>query len=97
MEEENFHVIEQGNAEAALEYLAHHTFDCILVDVMMPGMNGYQFCKQVRASWDIPILMITAKGEQQDNVGATRISLTILIYRDLSRTKMKSQCVLQRI
>ena len=46
-----------------LDAALHQPFDLILLDVMLPGIDGFAICKQVRAEKDIPILMVTARGE----------------------------------
>ena len=43
-------------------------FDLILLDLMLPSMNGYDICRRIRPEFDIPIIMVTAKGEETDKV-----------------------------
>lgn len=42
--------------------------DVVLLDLMLPGMDGYEVCRQLRARMDVPILMVTARGEEADRV-----------------------------
>ena len=51
-----------------LSALETGTFDAVLLDVMMPGMDGLEVCKRVRAKSNVPILMLTAKGDETDRV-----------------------------
>ncbi len=51
-----------------LDAALHLPFDLILLDVMLPGIDGFAICKQVRAEKDIPILMVTARGEDVDKI-----------------------------
>ena len=53
---------------AGLDAALHENFDLILLDVMLPGVDGFTICKQVRAVKDIPILMVTARGEDVDKI-----------------------------
>ena len=51
-----------------LDAALHQPFDLILLDVMLPGIDGFAICKQVRAEKDIPILMVTARGDDVDKI-----------------------------
>lgn len=54
------------NGSEALSMLESNIPDLAIVDVMMPGMNGYELTKKIRAEADIPVLLLTAKGELED-------------------------------
>lgn len=57
-----------GDGEAALAAVIAFEPDLILLDLMLPGMDGYQVCREVRSSKDTPIIMLSAKGEIFDKV-----------------------------
>ena len=57
-----------GDGESALRAVKSYQPDLILLDLMLPGIDGYQVCREVRASSDIPIIMLSAKGEVFDKV-----------------------------
>lgn len=57
-----------GDGEAALAEVKNYEPDLILLDLMLPGIDGYQVCREVRASSDTPIIMLSAKGEVFDKV-----------------------------
>ena len=57
-----------GDGEAALYTINTYKPDLILLDLMLPGIDGYQVCREVRAKQDIPIIMLSAKGEIFDKV-----------------------------
>lgn len=57
-----------GDGDAALAAVSAFEPDLILLDLMLPGMDGYQVCREVRSSKDTPIIMLSAKGEIFDKV-----------------------------
>ncbi|SET16252.1 response regulator transcription factor [Stigmatella erecta] len=59
------HAADGGRGLAALEASA---YDAVLLDVMMPGMDGLEVCKRIRAKQQVPILMLTARGDETDRV-----------------------------
>ena len=56
------------DGEKALELLGVERYDLVLLDLMLPGMDGYQVCTEVRKTSRVPIIMLTAKGETFDKV-----------------------------
>ena len=55
-----------GDGEEALRLFADGSFDLVLLDIMLPGMNGFQVCERIRIQSQVPILMLTAlDGEAQ--------------------------------
>jgi len=61
-------VTRAANGRAGLLALENGIFDAVLLDVMMPGMDGLEVCRRIRADKQIPIIMLTAKGEETDRV-----------------------------
>lgn len=61
-----YQVLKADNGVQALEVLEMEIPDLAIVDVMMPGMNGYELTKHIRENIDIPVLLLTAKGELED-------------------------------
>lgn len=57
-----------GDGESALRAVRSYQPDLILLDLMLPGIDGYQVCREVRASSNVPIIMLSAKGEVFDKV-----------------------------
>jgi DNA-binding response OmpR family regulator len=57
-----------GDGEAALQAYKSYSPNLILLDLMLPGMDGYQVCREIRAKDNIPIIMLSAKGEVFDKV-----------------------------
>jgi two-component system, OmpR family, response regulator len=66
--DEGFSIVEQANGEEALEYAASSQLDMVIMDIMMPQMDGWELCRKLRELGDMPILMITAKGESTHRI-----------------------------
>ncbi|MCI1857830.1 MAG: response regulator transcription factor [Sporolactobacillus sp.] len=64
----NFEPIEATNGRDALLKIKKQTFALVILDVMLPGMDGWQVCRAIRDSQSIPILMLTALEETKDKV-----------------------------
>ena len=52
----------------AIEHLKRHSYDLIVLDVMLPGIDGFETCRRIRQFSDIPIVMLTARGDVMDRV-----------------------------
>lgn len=69
LEKSNFYVIEAGDGVEAEKVLAAENFDLLILDVMMPKLDGLSLCKRLRSARnDLPILLLTAKGEESDRL-----------------------------
>ena len=67
LEQNGYTVITAANGEDAMDQLAQHAVDLVLLDIMMPGMDGYTFTKEIRdGRSELPILMISAKQLPED-------------------------------
>ncbi len=66
-----FHVTCADDGEDGLAQIAKNDFDCLILDLMLPGMSGYEVCSTIRGNEEkckLPIIMLTAKGEENDIV-----------------------------
>jgi DNA-binding response OmpR family regulator len=68
LEFDGYNVITAKNGQEALEQIEEHNPDLILLDVMMPKMDGLQVCKHVREFSAVPIIIVTARGQDSDKV-----------------------------
>ncbi len=68
LEDEGFEVIQRANGEEALEYVENHHVELVIMDIMMPRLDGWALSREIRGLGDIPILMLTAKGEPADRI-----------------------------
>ncbi len=68
LEDEGYHVVEAESAEEALELFGRSPIDVALVDLMLPGRNGFDLCRDLRQLSDIPIVIVTARDDTHDVV-----------------------------
>lgn len=68
LEKEDFDTITAGNGLNAIEIYNEENPDLILLDIMLPGIDGWQVCREIRKNSDVPIIMLTAKGETFDRI-----------------------------
>ena len=69
LEKNDYEVIEAGDGEAALDFFyAQKDMALIILDVMMPKLDGWQVCREIRSNSKIPIIMLTAKDDEQDEL-----------------------------
>ena len=65
---EGYEVITASDGQQALEEIESHALDLVLLDVMMPRMDGFTVCQRVREFSAVPIIIVTARGQDQDKV-----------------------------
>jgi len=68
LSEEGYEVITADNGRTALDMLETQHPDLLILDVMMPQLDGFEVCRRVRQSMDVPIVILSAKGETADKV-----------------------------
>lgn len=68
LEKDGFETVVANNGEQAVDYAAKYMPDLILLDIMLPKLDGWQVCREIRKSSDVPIIMLTAKGETFDKI-----------------------------
>jgi len=68
LEFEGYEVLTASNGKQALELIEAREPDLVLLDVMMPKMDGFTVCQRVREFSSVPIIMVTARGQEQDRV-----------------------------
>jgi two-component system, OmpR family, response regulator RegX3 len=68
LEEEGHSVVEAGSGEEALAEFRKDPAKVVLVDLMLPGMNGYDLCRELRHTSDVPIIIVTARADTHDVV-----------------------------
>ena len=81
----NYDVLEAGDGSAALDiFFEHQDIALMILDVMMPKMDGWQVCKEIRNYSKIPIIMLTAKSDEQDELLGFQLGVDEYITKPFS-------------
>lgn len=73
LEDEAMDVSDVATGEAAVQHLDTHSCDLVLLDVRLPGMNGFDVCRHVRRTNNVPIIMVTAQHDSHDVVSGLEL------------------------
>ena len=84
LEQNGYIVVGAKDGPRGIVALEQGTFDLILLDVMMPGMDGLEVCRRIRKKSRIPILMLTAKGDETDRVVGLEIGADDYVAKPFS-------------
>ena len=79
-----FQIVLASDGEEALTAAFAQVFDLIILDVMMPRMDGWQVCREVRALSQVPIIMLTARGEERDELQGFELGVDEYISKPFS-------------
>lgn len=95
---EGYEVITAADGAEALEVFSSRPTDLILLDVMLPGMDGFAVCQRIRQFSSVPIIMLTAKGEERDRVRGLDVGADDYLVKPFSVMEMlaRVRAVLRR-
>jgi len=91
LRQEGFEVVSAGNGQEALDRAREQSFDLIVLDVMMPKVDGFEVCRQLRARSTVPIIMLTAKDEEFDTVLGLELGADDYITKPFSMREFRSR------
>ena len=68
LEDEGWIVDEAESGEVAIDIFQRHPSDVVLIDIMLPGIDGFELCRTIRRASDVPVVMVTARNDTHDIV-----------------------------
>ena len=68
LEREGFRTLEAGDGDSARDLLQRDSPGLVVLDVMLPGTDGLELCRWIRSRSDLPVIMLTARGEEADRI-----------------------------
>lgn len=81
---EGFQTFEAADGSKALEIVETESLDLILLDIMMPGIDGFTVCKRIRSNSSVPIIIITARVEEEDKILGFELGADDYVTKPLS-------------
>jgi DNA-binding response OmpR family regulator len=98
LQTEGYAVLKAKNGKQAVEQTVNEKPDLVLLDVMMPEMDGFQACERIREFSTVPIIMLTAKGEEDQRVKGLNLGADDYIVKPFSASEMlaRVRAVLRR-
>lgn len=91
-------VAEASNGMEALELYRKESFDLIIMDIMMPVLDGLSACREIRKSADTPIIMLSARGEEYDRIGGFQLGVDDYVVKPFSPKELmlRIEAILKR-
>ena len=86
-------------ASVALSCIEYETYDIVLLDIMMPGMDGWELCKEIRRFSDVPIIMLTARDQRDDIVKGLQLGADDYITKPFNEDELlaRMSALLRRV
>ena len=99
LEQDGYEVTCAYDGEEALEAARNQQFDIILLDVMLPKLTGFEVCQQIREFSNVPIIMLTAKGEDMDKILGLEYGADDYITKpfNILEVKARMKAIIRRI
>ncbi len=96
---EGYEIVSAQDGLQALEVFSSQTIDLVLLDVMMPRLDGFATCQRIREFSNVPIVILTAKGEEQDRVRGLDLGADDYLVKPFSATELlaRVRAVLRRV
>ena len=98
LEKEGYEVVAASNGEEALDLVTSRHPDLVVLDIMMPKLDGISTCERIRQFSNVPIIMLTARSEEQDRVRGLNVGADDYIVKPFSATELlaRVRAVLRR-
>ena len=84
LQREGYSVLEAGDGMEAMDIFYEHKIDLVILDVMMPKMDGWQTCREIRRDSTVPIIMLTARSEERDELQGFELGVDEYISKPFS-------------
>ena len=91
LRKDGYHVTSATDGHEALERFGENRFDLVILDLMLPKLDGVEVCRQLRRRSQVPIIMLTAKGTETDKVAGLEVGADDYITKPFSMREFRSR------
>jgi DNA-binding response OmpR family regulator len=91
LRKDGYHVTSAQDGSEALQRFSEARFDLVVLDVMLPKIDGVEVCRQLRSRSQVPIIMLTAKGSETDKVAGLEVGADDYITKPFSMREFRSR------
>ena len=81
---EGYEIAEAADGMEAIQMCKEQDFDCIILDIMMPELDGFSTCKEIKKIKDIPVIMLSARGEEYDKIHGFELGIEDYVVKPFS-------------
>ena len=95
---EGHEIDEASDGMEAIRICQNHTYDLIIMDIMMPNLDGFSACKEIRKIVDVPVIMLSARGEEYDRIHGFELGIDDYVVKPFSPKElmMRVSAILNR-
>ena len=99
LEHEGYSVVSAGDGFEALKVFETRAFDLLILDIMLPGIDGFEVCRRIRQKSNIPILMLTARDDEIDRVVGLEVGADDYMVKPFSMRELiaRVKAMLRRV
>ncbi len=87
----NYEVYEAGDGLETIEMVEKYDFDCVVLDIMMPNMDGYNACKRIKKIKNIPVIILSARTEEEEKLYAFELGIDDYVTKPFSPRELMAR------
>ncbi len=86
-----YEVMEASDGEEAIKLVRKHDFDCVILDIMMPNLDGYTTCKHIKKLKNVPVIILSARQEESDKLYAFDLGIDDYVTKPFSPKELMAR------
>ena len=92
-------VVEAGDGMEAVYFCRNNTFDLVIMDIMMPELDGFSACREIRKISGVPIIMLSARGEEYDKINGFELGIDDYVVKPFSPKELmlRVEAIMKRV